>query len=87
MTTGNTISALLLVGPALWSTCHLVLSRMAENKAARMQARGADEADVAMATKRARTLQDFSSLMPTWLLIVFLIGLIWRAVALISDLF
>lgn len=78
MTFGEAASSLLILLAALWTAGHLAWSRMVEARALRMKRDGASDEDVDMTTKRSRTLQDMSRLMPTWLLGLLVLGLVWR---------
>jgi len=87
MTKAEALATLLIMLPAIWAGVHLSLSRAAELKANSLEKRGASDADVAMLRNKARTFQDVSRLMPTGMLVVLMLGLIWRGIQLSAPLF
>ncbi|MCV6585167.1 MAG: hypothetical protein OIF47_06505 [Marinibacterium sp.] len=81
----DALSALMMLIPAGWTVAHLLASRAYELFANWATARGDADAAVNLAQK-ARNAQDFSRIMPTWLLIIFALGVLWRLALLIGTL-
>ncbi|OWU85148.1 hypothetical protein ATO6_08895 [Oceanicola sp. 22II-s10i] len=86
MTRSEALAALIVMIPAVWGAAHLAWSRVTEIRADRLEARQGDAAEVTMLRQRARTLKDFSSLLPSWMLAVLIVGLVWRCGQLIAAL-
>ena len=79
----SSLPRLMVLLPALWTIGCLLASRGFEIWAIYSN----DEAVAENRNRRARNLQDFSRIMPTWLLLIFAVGLVWEAIRLLPTLF